>query len=45
MIERLQGFPDDAAFACHGHVTKADYEMVLMPDVDDRFTRQDKLWV
>ena len=46
MIERLQGFPDDvAAFACHGHVTKADYETVLIPDVDDRFTRHDKLRV
>ena len=32
MIEVVEGFGDDiAAFACHGHVTKADYETVPFP--------------
>jgi hypothetical protein len=27
VIEALKDFPDDvAAFACHGHLTKTDYE-------------------
>ncbi|VBA36962.1 hypothetical protein LAUMK13_01402 [Mycobacterium innocens] len=40
MIERLQGFPDDvAAFAFHGHVTKTDYDTVLVPDFEDRLAR------
>lgn len=44
MIELLKGFPDNVvALACHGHVTKADYEPVLIPDVNDRFTRHDKV--
>ncbi len=46
MIELLHGFPDNvAAFACHGHLTKSDYETVLIPDIDDKFTRHDKLRV
>lgn len=37
MIELLKGFPDNvAAFAYHGHVTKADYDQVLIPDFEDR---------
>ena len=33
MIELLKGFPDNVtAFALHGHVTKADYDTVLIPD-------------
>lgn len=44
MIEALTGFPDNvAAFACHGHVTHADYTTVLVPDVDKRLARHDKL--
>ena len=44
MIEMLKGFPENvAAYACHGHVTKADYDTVLMPDVADRFSRHEKL--
>lgn len=44
MIEMLKGFPENvAAFACHGHVTKADYDTVLMPDVEDRLSRHEKL--
>lgn len=44
MIEALTGFPDNvAAFACHGHVTKADYEKVLIPDVENRLAHNDKV--
>ena len=44
MIELLKGFPDNvAAFACHGHVTKADYDQVLIPDFEDRLHRHPKL--
>lgn len=44
MIEVLPGFPDDvAAFACHGHVTKADYAAVLEPAIADRLNRHEKL--
>lgn len=44
MIEMLNGFPDDvAAFAIHGHVTKADYDAVLIPSFEDRLTRHKKV--
>ena len=44
MIEVLGGFPDHVvAYGCHGHITKADYESVVMPDVTDRLTRNDNL--
>ncbi len=44
MIELLQGFPDNvAAFAYHGHVTKADYDNVLIPDFEGRLRRHTKL--
>ena len=44
MIEVLEGFGDNiAAFACHGHVTKADYETVLIPDIDERLKLHDKV--
>ena len=44
MIEALPGFPENvAAFACHGHVTKADYDTVLVPDVADRLNHHDTL--
>jgi len=44
VIKALTGFPDNvAAFACHGHVTKSDYETVLIPDVDRRLERHDKV--
>jgi hypothetical protein len=34
VIEALKDFPDNViAIACHGHVTKADYESVLIPDI------------
>ncbi|HEY4359881.1 MAG TPA: STAS/SEC14 domain-containing protein [Bryobacteraceae bacterium] len=35
MIEQLKAFPDNvAAFMCHGHVTRKDYETVLIPALD-----------
>jgi hypothetical protein len=35
MIKVLEDFPDNvAAFACHGHITKSDYETVLEPAVE-----------
>jgi hypothetical protein len=44
MIEALEGFPDNvAAFACHGHVTRNDYNAVLVPAVDEALKRHDKL--
>ena len=44
MIELLKGFPDNvAAFAYHGHVTKADYDTVLIPDFEDRLRRHKKI--
>ena len=44
MIEVLPGFPDNvAAFRCRGHVTKADYESVLVPDIEKRLTQHDKV--
>ena len=44
MIEQLKTFPDNVlAFVCHGHVTKADYETVLVPAVESALKRQDKL--
>lgn len=44
MIEPLAGFPDNVvAFSCHGHVSKADYETVLIPDVEQRLERHDKV--
>lgn len=44
MIELLKGFPDNVtALTCHGHVTKADYETVLIPDVTERLTRHNKV--
>ncbi|WP_246013616.1 STAS/SEC14 domain-containing protein [Mycobacterium pseudokansasii] len=44
VIERLQGFPDNvAAFALHGHVTKTDYRTVLVPDLEDRLARHQKV--
>ena len=44
MITLLKDFPDNvAAFACHGHVTKADYETVLIPAVDKKLETHDKV--
>ncbi|WP_241780212.1 STAS/SEC14 domain-containing protein [Mycobacterium persicum] len=44
VIERLEGFPDNvAAFAFRGHVTKTDYDDVLVPDFEDRLARHRKV--
>ena len=40
MIEVLTGFPDNVtAFALHGQVTKADYDTVLIPDLEGKLGR------
>jgi hypothetical protein len=44
VIEALKDFPDNViAIACHGHVTKADYETVLIPDIEDKLSRHKKV--
>jgi SpoIIAA-like len=44
VIEALTGFPDNImAWAFHGHVTKADYETVLIPDIEDKLSRHKKV--
>ncbi len=44
VIEVLKDFPDNvAAFACHGHVTKADYEAVVISDIEERLKRHKKM--
>lgn len=44
MIEHLKDYPDNVlAFACHGHVTKSDYQMVLVPAVKSALEKQGKL--
>ncbi len=46
MIELLKDFPDNvAAFACHGQVTKADYETVLIPDINERLSHHKKVCI
>jgi len=44
VIELLKDFPDNVtALICHGQVTKADYETVLIPDVTERLARHNKV--
>lgn len=44
MIEALKGFPTKVlAFACEGHVTKRDYETVLIPAVADALKQPGKV--
>ena len=44
MIEVLSGFPGDvAAFACHGRVTRQDYETVLIPTVEQTLAKHRKI--
>ena len=44
MIEALKGFPPKVlAFACKGHVTKADYETVLIPAVEKALQQPGKI--
>ena len=41
MIEQLKTFPDNVlAFVCHGHVTKADYDEVLVPAVESALKKK-----
>jgi hypothetical protein len=44
MIEHLKDFPGNVlAFVCKGHVTKEDYETVLVPPVVDALKKHDKV--
>jgi hypothetical protein len=44
VIEALTNFPDNVtAFACHGQVTKADYDTVLIPDLEGKLGRHKKI--
>lgn len=44
MIEILSDFPDNiVAVACKGHVTKEDYETVLIPFVENMLKRHEKV--
>jgi len=44
MIEIVEGFPDNVvAFAMHGHVTKNDYDTVLIPEFEDKLSRHKKV--
>jgi len=44
MIEVLDDFPAGVlAFACHGHVTRRDYESVLIPRVNQALQEHEKL--
>ncbi len=46
VIEKLSDFPDNvAAFACHGHVTKSDYGTVLIPEIEDKLQRHNKIGI
>jgi SpoIIAA-like len=44
MIEPLKTFPANVlAFVCHGRVSKADYDRVLIPAVRDALQKHDKV--
>ena len=44
MIEQLKDFPDNVvAFVCRGHVTKHDYDTVLVPAVMQALRNHEKL--
>jgi SpoIIAA-like len=44
MIESLSGFPANiVALACHGHVTRKDYDTVLVPIVEKALKQHDKI--
>lgn len=44
MIEILKGFPSNVvAIACHGEVTKKDYDDVLIPAVEKALQTHDKI--
>jgi len=44
MIEQLSGFPANViAFACHGQVTKADYDATIVPVADQAAKEHGKI--
>jgi hypothetical protein len=44
MIEVLKDFPENvAAFAFHAHVSKADYEAVLIPEIEKILEQHEKV--
>jgi|SRR5665213_655524 len=44
MIQSLTGFPSGIlAFVCKGHVTKSDYDTVLIPAVEQALKREGKI--
>jgi len=44
MIETLQGFPANVlAFACKGHITRSDYETILIPVVESAMQKPGKV--
>ncbi len=44
MIERLKDFPANVlAFVCHGRVSKAEYDTVLVPAVNEALKSNDKV--
>ncbi len=44
MIEQLSAFPDNVlAFVGSGRVTRADYDTVLVPAVEQAFARHDRV--
>jgi hypothetical protein len=44
MIEQLKDFPANVlAFVCKGHVTKQDYDTVLVPAVSEALKKQGKV--
>jgi len=44
MIEPLPNFPDGiVALVCGGHVTKQDYETVVVPEVEKALKRHEKI--
>jgi SpoIIAA-like len=44
MIEKLTGYPDNVlAFVCKGHVSKQDYDKVLVPAVTAALKTHDKM--
>lgn len=46
VIETLTGFPDNiVAFKGHDHVTKNDYDTVLIPEVEKRLQQHEKLGI
>lgn len=46
MIEVLEGFSDNiGAFVAHGHVTKDDYETVLIPKIEEKLGQHAKIRV